>query len=337
MVEKLSKSVVLIKGNDDKGVVFGSGFLLSSDGKIATNLHVIRTLKSGGVQLQSGDIFDSFTILAFDDRKDLAILQIAGFDLPAIELGNSNDVKAGEPVVAIGSPRGLQGTVTAGIISSIRDNPAGFKTIQTDAAANPGNSGGPLANGKGQVIGVVTSKLRGSEGLNFAVPINYARGLVAAAGRPMTLEGLKAALSSLPTDSFTNGPTFPALWKSMSSGTNVKVRSQNDIVYTEAILPEEAAKAGFFYGWELRKNSTGYSGTARHIVACSYDTDDWARLSVKTVSNRCTFENPVEFSHFSESRIEGRLNHPPDNAKLNCRKCTFNKPRVWQAFVWIPE
>lgn len=143
-VEKVSKSVVLLKGTNDSGTVLGSGFLLSPDGKIATNLHVIREMKTGGVQLQSGEIYDTFSVFAFDERKDLAIVQIAGFDLPAIELGNSNEVKPGESVIAIGSPRGLQGTVTAGIVSSVRDDPAGFKLIQTDAAANPGNSGGPL-------------------------------------------------------------------------------------------------------------------------------------------------------------------------------------------------
>ena len=182
IVEKVSKSVVLLKGTSDSGTVLGSGFLLSSDGKIATNLHVIREMRTGGVQLQSGEVFDTFSILAFDERKDLAIVQIAGFDLPAIDVGNSNEVKTGEPVIAIGSPRGLQGTVTAGIVSSVREDPTGFKVIQTDAAANPGNSGGPLVNGRGQVIGVVTSKLRASEGLNFAMPINYVRGLLAAAG-----------------------------------------------------------------------------------------------------------------------------------------------------------
>jgi putative serine protease PepD len=109
IVEKVSKSVVLFRGVTDGGTVFGSGFLISTDGKIATNVHVIRDMKSGGVQLQSGEVFDSFTVLAFDDRKDIAIVKILGFDLPAVELGNSNDLKAGESVMAIGSPQGPSG------------------------------------------------------------------------------------------------------------------------------------------------------------------------------------------------------------------------------------
>src|SRR5882762_6823897 len=145
IVKKLAPAVVLVEGTTGSDTVLGSGFVLSADGKIATNLHVIRDLKSGGVQLSSGEVFDFFSVLAFDERKDLAIIQIAGFDLTVVELGNSNETKPGESVVAIGSPRGLQGTVTAGVVSALRDDPLGqgFKLIQTDAAINPGNSGGP--------------------------------------------------------------------------------------------------------------------------------------------------------------------------------------------------
>lgn len=144
VIERASQAVVLVKGVSDSGPVLGSGFLVTADGKIATNLHVIRSLRQGGVQLSSGEIYDSFSILASDERKDIAIIQIAGFALPTVDLGNSNEIKVGEAVVAIGSPQGLQGTVTAGVISAIRDDPggAGFKVVQTDAATNPGNSGG---------------------------------------------------------------------------------------------------------------------------------------------------------------------------------------------------
>ena len=162
IVAKVSPAVVFIKGESSSGTISGSGLIVSRDGKIATNLHVIRDLKNGGVQLAGGEIFDIFSILAFDDRKDLAIIKIAGFDLPIIELGNSNEVRSGERVVAIGSPRGLQGTVTTGVVSAVRDDPAGTgsKVIQTDASVNPGNSGGPLLNDRAQAIGVVTWKLR---------------------------------------------------------------------------------------------------------------------------------------------------------------------------------
>lgn len=146
--KKIGPAVVLLKGSTHEGELIGSGFIISSDGKIATNLHVIRDLLSGGVQLASGERFDSFSILAFDERKDIAIIKIPGFDLPFVTFGNSNAAEIGSPVLILGSPRGLQGSVTTGVISSIRDDPAGggFKAIQTDAASSPGNSGGPLVN-----------------------------------------------------------------------------------------------------------------------------------------------------------------------------------------------
>jgi hypothetical protein len=195
IARRVSPSVVVIEGTSDSGDVLGSGFLVSKDGKIVTNLHVIRDLKSARVQLASGEVFDSLSVLAMDERRDLAIVHVAGFDLPALELGNSNSVKVGEPVVILGSPKGLEGTVTAGILSSVRDTGDGFKVLQTDAAVNPGNSGGPLVNAKGQVIGVVSFKLRSSEGLNFAIPINYVTGLLNEPHGPISLERMRAELN----------------------------------------------------------------------------------------------------------------------------------------------
>ena len=228
------------------------------------------------------------------------------------------------------------------MVSSMRDDPAssGFKVIQTDVAANPGNSGGPLVNGKGQVIGVVTSKLRASEGLNFAVPINYVRGLMGALGKPLTLDGLRSALSSAPSDVFKEAASFPANWKSMVSGNRFKIREQGEVVYVERLFTDEAAQVGFFAAWELRKTDSGYKGTERSVVPCSYTGSDWGSLGTRPpehVVNRCTFQFPVEFSTFSESRIEGRASVPPQNTKLNCKKCSYDKPSTWQQFIWIPE
>jgi S1-C subfamily serine protease len=144
------------------------------------------------------------SVLAVDERRDIAIVKVAGFDLPVLDLGNSDALAVGEPAVIVGSPRGLEGTVTAGILSSIRDSGDGFKVLQTDAAVNPGNSGGPLVNNKGQAIGVVSFKLRSAEGLNFAIPVNYVRGLFNNLHEPMTLETAASRLISKP------GSTLPA-------------------------------------------------------------------------------------------------------------------------------
>jgi S1-C subfamily serine protease len=196
IAKRVSPSVVVIQGKTDSGDVLGSGFIVSKDGRVVTNLHVIRDMKTASVQLASGEVFDSVFVRAVDERRDLAVVQIAGFNLPALELGNSDALVVGEPLVIVGSPRGLEGTVTAGILSSVRDSGEGFKVLQTDAAVNPGNSGGPLVNSKGQVVGVVSFKLLAAEGLNFAIPANYVRGLLNNLHESMTLEQMRGSLSA---------------------------------------------------------------------------------------------------------------------------------------------
>ena len=151
------------------------------------------------------------SVLAIDERRDLAIIKIAGMDLPVCEMGNSNDVNVGEPVVIVGSPRGLEGTVTAGILSSLRDSGNGFKVLQTDAAINPGNSGGPLLNSKGHAIGVISFKLRSSEGLNFAIPIDYVIGLMNEPHQPMSLDQLRIGLSAISVPDHQSGPSLKEL------------------------------------------------------------------------------------------------------------------------------
>jgi hypothetical protein len=209
IAKRVSPAVVVIQGKTDSGEVQGSGFVVSKDGKIVTNLHVIKDMKTASVQLANGEVFDSVFVLATDERRDLAVVQISGFNLPILELGNSDALTVGEPLVIVGTPRGLEGTVTAGILSSVRDGGDGFKVLQTDAAVNPGNSGGPLVNNKGQAIGVVSFKLRSAEGLNFAVPINYVRGLLSNLHEPMTLEQMRTSTSA--TTSTEQGDSGPSL------------------------------------------------------------------------------------------------------------------------------
>ncbi len=209
VAKRVSPSVVVIHGKTDSGDVLGSGFVISMDGKIVTNFHVIKDLNTAAVQLTNGDLFDSVSVLATDERRDIAILKIAGFNLPALELGDSDSLMVGEPLVIVGSPKGLDGTVTAGILSSVRDSGEGFRVLQTDAAVNPGNSGGPLVNAKGQAIGIVSFKLRSAESLNFAIPINYLRGILNNLHEPMTLSQMRKQLVGMAsTNSQSDGPTL---------------------------------------------------------------------------------------------------------------------------------
>jgi putative serine protease PepD len=174
----------------------GSGFIIDSSGFILTNNHVVEqaALSKGRilVTLNNGEEFES-KIIGRDASYDLAILKILATGLPALQFGNSDEVAVGDSVIAIGSPLGLSGTVTLGIISAkdravTAGGSAGetsfINALQTDAAINPGNSGGPLINTAGAVIGVnsaiatlsgASSVQAGSIGLGFAIPINQAR------------------------------------------------------------------------------------------------------------------------------------------------------------------
>ncbi len=161
----------------------GSGFIISSDGYILTNNHVVGGADKIVVTLQDGKKFDDAKIIGTDPKSDVALIKIEGKDLPVIELGDSDALDIGEWVIAVGSPFGLQATVTVGVVSA-KSRGVGLAEyedfIQTDAAINPGNSGGPLLNIEGKAIGLNTaifSQSGGYMGIGFAIPINLARSI----------------------------------------------------------------------------------------------------------------------------------------------------------------
>ncbi len=158
----------------------GSGFLISTDGLLVTNNHVAGDCEKISIVLQDGRIFQPVTI-GFDPYTDLAVLKIDATGLKALPFGNSDNLQVGQMAIAVGNPYGFNYTVTAGVISALGRtlrSEAGRmieNVIQTDAALNPGNSGGPLVNSNGEVIGVNTAIIAGAQGLCFAVSSNLAR------------------------------------------------------------------------------------------------------------------------------------------------------------------
>ena len=156
----------------------GSGFIISNDGKIITNAHVVDGADTVTVTLRDGRILDG-QVLGSDPVTDIAVIKVEEQNLPTAELGNSDQLQPGEWSIAIGNPLGLDNTVTVGIVSAVgrSSNQVGVpdkrvEFIQTDTAINPGNSGGPLLNQQGEVIGVNTAIINGAQGLGFAIPIN---------------------------------------------------------------------------------------------------------------------------------------------------------------------
>jgi len=209
VVSKVMASVVQVNVSSGNEQGIGSGVILSSDGKILTNNHVVSGAEQITVTLSDGRTVNA-TVVKTDQSSDLAVIQAQGVSgLTAATLGDSGSVKVGDEVIAIGSPGGLQGTVTTGIVSALdrevtvsasegqqspfpySRNASGstvtYHAIQTDASINQGNSGGPLFNAAGQVIGINsamyspvtgTDGSAGSVGIGFAIPINSAKEVI---------------------------------------------------------------------------------------------------------------------------------------------------------------
>jgi serine protease Do len=160
----------------------GSGVIISNDGYILTNEHVVHGASEITVTLPDKRKFKG-QVKAADKLSDIAIVKIGATSLPAAQLGNSDTLPIGSFVIAVGNPYGFQHTVTMGVLSAKgRSIPASGKEfrdlLQTDAAINPGNSGGPLVDLEGRVIGINTAILPDAQGLGFAIPINTARGVM---------------------------------------------------------------------------------------------------------------------------------------------------------------
>jgi len=163
----------------------GSGFIIDKEGHVLTNYHVIADARQVEVTLHNRKKYRA-TVVGTDRSHDLAVIQIKGAEFKPMVLGDSRNLQVGQKVYAIGNPFGLAGTMTRGIISSIRpvQEPDGMQideAIQTDAAINPGNSGGPLLNWHGEVIGIntmIASNVGQSAGIGFAIPVNTAKAVL---------------------------------------------------------------------------------------------------------------------------------------------------------------
>ena len=220
----------------------GSGFITRSDGVILTNAHVVEGASEVGVTLPDGRSF-SGKVLGADPISDVAVVKVAAAGLPVAPLGDSAKVRPGEWAIAIGNPLGLDNTVTAGIISAVqRTNAVGegqrVPYLQTDAAVNPGNSGGPLINERGQVIGINTAiRQAPGAGLSFAIPINL--------GRQIAAQILEKGRASHPYIGVRLQALTPQLAREVNA-TNAECRlpETNGVVVVEVMPSSPAARGG---------------------------------------------------------------------------------------------
>lgn len=251
LAARLQPSVVTIKVAGSGGSGTGSGFILDGDGHILTNNHVVADGANGGrirVQFDDGSQVNA-TIVGLDVSYDLAVIKADVGSRPALPLGDSDKVAVGDPVIAIGAPLGLQGTVTTGIVSA-KNRPVSagdqnsrsyINAIQTDAAINPGNSGGPLVDINGNVIGINSAIAQtpgrtgtgGNIGVGFAIPSNQAKRTAA--------QLIDTGRSAHPIVGVSLDFTY--------DGEGVRVATQNDVDGSQPVTPGgPAANAGILPG-----------------------------------------------------------------------------------------
>ena len=179
--EKINPAIVAIDAQVEEGISSGTGCIIASDGTILTSSHVIEGSKDIDVTIWSGKVFKAKVLSILGNNNDLALLKIDSKDvLSTVHLGNSEEIKVGQKVLAIGNPFGFAGTLTQGIVSRID---YAKNKIQTDAAINPGNSGGPIVNTTGDVIGISQSiynpdNNKSNIGIGFAIPINSVKDFI---------------------------------------------------------------------------------------------------------------------------------------------------------------
>ena len=178
VAREITPTVVSVSRNGGSG----SGVIVNREGVVVTNAHVVGEARTVEVGLADGRTLRG-EVLGRDQTIDVAIVRVAAQNLPTAPVGDSDRLEVGQSAIAIGNPLGLERTVTTGVISAVNRNPRGFGLdglIQTDAAISPGNSGGPLVDSRGRVIGINTAVLagQGASGLGFAVPINLATDVV---------------------------------------------------------------------------------------------------------------------------------------------------------------
>lgn len=200
------KSVVLITVYDFFGdtVGFGSGFIVDSDGVIATNYHVIKDAAIIEIKTIDDRVLVPEYVKYVDSENDIALIKIKKskeYKLPTVSIEDSNDVTIGEKVYAIGNPKGLENTFSEGIVSGVREISDGMKVIQITAPVSPGSSGGPIINRKGKVVGIASFIIKDGQNLNFAEPINLLKGKITSNDKAYH---------------------FPSKWNDMRHWTNAK-------------------------------------------------------------------------------------------------------------------
>lgn len=325
-------AVVLVVAFDKSGqeVGQGSGFVVTHDGKVVTNYHVIENAFSAIIKSPSGAFYPVQGILGLDQDNDLVVLKASGKDFPILPLGNSASVRVGEQVIAIGSPLALEGTVSNGIVSAMREIKDGkLKVIQATAPISPGSSGGALLNLKGEVVGVTSYHLMPGENINFAIIVDYLTPLLGSnAVTPFHPKQEVAVETPEPqVQRAEKTPEIPRDWISLEDGEPLKIRIDGDHLYEFLDWTGNGT-----YAKEIReicdtkRQGSEWVGTCREkilLVWGSAVSETW-----------CSLELNEKITSVSPSRIEGETqNYTSASTPSSCP----SPGTGWHRFAYIPK
>ncbi|MGL5835746.1 MAG: HhoA/HhoB/HtrA family serine endopeptidase [Waterburya sp.] len=280
----------------------GSGFVVSSDGLILTNAHVVEGSEQVKVTLKDGKSYPG-KVLGRDPLTDVAVIKIDAANLPAVTFADSDNLQPGEWAIAIGNPLGLDNTVTTGIVSAtgrssaqvgVADKRVSF--IQTDAAINPGNSGGPLLNAQGQVIGINTAIIQNAQGLGFAIPVNAARDiaeeLIATGKAEHSFLGIQMVQIT------------PELKQELKNHKNLEVNATEGVLVVEVLPESPADRAGLKSGDVIQKIADQKITAADQVQQAVEKTDVGDKLQVGLTRNDQQLELAVKVGLLPEARFE---------------------------------
>jgi serine protease Do len=261
----------------------GSGFVVSSDGLILTNAHVVEGSDQVKVTLKDGKTYQG-KVMGTDPLTDVAVVKIEATGLPAVTFADSDTLQPGEWAIAIGNPLGLDNTVTTGIVSAtgrssaqvgVADKRVSF--IQTDAAINPGNSGGPLLNAQGQVIGINTAIIQNAQGLGFAIPVNAARDIAE--------ELIATGKVDHPFLGIQMAQITPELKQELKSQNDFAVDATEGILIVEVVPDSPADRAGLKSGDVINQIAEQKITTAAQVQQAVEKTDVGKKINLGLLRN----------------------------------------------------
>lgn len=329
-VADLARSVVVIEVDRLDGSATGSGVIVDPNGVIATAAHVLAGANAGRVRLSSGDALKIEGVIEADPDLDMALIRVAGFQLPAAVLGNADSVELGQRLIAIGAPIGLEATITDGLLSARRTE-GGHKLLQISIPVSHGSSGGPVFTEQGEVVGLVVSGIRAdvAENVNFALPINYVRGHLALAASRIPTPLAQAAITmpgpqGLTEQAAPGAETGPAV---VNADLHLDWRSLQGVEAYQEVEGDKGVRQRFLAQYTVTSDPSGAPLFVRHlnlrtrvrykVAPLRWQTDDVAddaiqselsigpNLQLHERDQRTAYVSKVQ-SGITDLRIEGR-------------------------------